>query len=68
MGSILNAFNVIPKTNKWIHPALTAPGMSRKRQCGVASSNEERLMFSTATAVSQSVFFFPADSGQIPLI
>jgi hypothetical protein len=43
MGSILNEYNVIPKTDKWIHPAPRPSGLRRKRQCGVPSSYEERL-------------------------
>jgi hypothetical protein len=43
MGSIINAYNFIPKTEKWIRPAPGASGLRRKRQCGVPSAYEERL-------------------------
>lgn len=41
MGSIQYAYNITPKTDKWIRPAPTAPGLRRKRQCGVPFSDEE---------------------------
>jgi hypothetical protein len=40
---ILNVCNVVPETDKWIRPTPRAPGLRRKRECGVPSSYEERL-------------------------
>jgi hypothetical protein len=68
MGSIPNAHNVIPKTDKWILPAPRTSDLRQKQQYGIHSSYEEHLTKKTDLESCRRLFHHDAPSLSVLLL